>query len=312
MVAVCEARPNRCRAVVVRLLSFFALLSLCHSLVADDARSSEIHKASTSQSARRAAIKAMPVEKLSPKWKRAVAEVVNNASIYRRLPAQVVECDPKLYDFLLKHPELLVNIWEVMGISNVALDRTGKNTFAARDGEGTKAKLATLQTTAESQLVFAEGLYQGPLFRKPVRAECVILLRHGFLRETNGRYYVTAVLDTFIKLDHAGVEVLAKTFQPFIGRVADHNFRETMAFIGSLSRIVETRPEKIERLAKKLNKVTPEVREEFVAISVRMSESSPPSSSKLRSSLKEPAKDDELETRLVQRNEPLPIARRRP
>ncbi len=307
MGALCIARRGRPRAIGSRLLVVLAIGILVQGLSPTRARSAEKHKASTSRASRAAAVKALPLEQLTPDWQDAVSAVVKKATIYRRLPTQVVNCDPELYDFLLDHPELLVNIWEAMGISNVSLERTGKQTYQASDGEGTKAKLVTLRRTSESQLIYAQGMYRGPLFRKPVRARCVMLLRYGVIRETNGRYYVTAVLETFIKLDHLGVEVLAKTFHPFVGKVMDYNFRETMSFVSSLSRTIESHPRAIERLSSKLKNVSPEVRGEFLTIATRMSEDAAQNEPVVSKD-----KRDESRTHLVQRNQPVSIKRKRP
>jgi hypothetical protein len=64
-------------------------------------------------------------------------------------------------------------------------------------------------------------------------------------------------------MEQVGVELLAKTFQPLITRSADFNFRETVAFVGDVSRTAETSPQKILRLKDRLTRVSPEVREEF-------------------------------------------------
>lgn len=303
----CDACWGRPRAIGAQLLILVALALSAQLLLANCTHAAEKNKASTSRASRAMAIKSLPLEQLTPEWQDTVTSVIKKATIYRRLPTQVVDCDPELYDYLLDNPDLLVGIWEAMGISNVELERTGKNTFQASDGDGTKAKLFTLHRTAESQLIYAQGTYHGPLFRKPVRARCVMLLRYATIRETNGRYYVTAVLDTFIKLDHIGVELLAKTFYPLVGKVADYNFRETMNFVSSLSQTMERHPQSIKRLSKKLDQVSPKVRREFQTIATRLSEDSSPGAS-----VASKRNRTRLETRLVQRNQPVPIRRESP
>ncbi len=63
--------------------------------------------------------------------------VVQNPSLFRRVPVQVIDCDPNLYLFLVRHPEVVVNIWQVMGISRVTLEQTGPDSYKGDDAAGT-------------------------------------------------------------------------------------------------------------------------------------------------------------------------------
>ena len=128
------------------------------------------------------------------------------------MPIQVNECDPDLYLFLVRHPEVVVNIWEVMKISNVALGtHRRRHVSGLATGPARCAHVKFCYTDHETQVIYAEGSYEGPLFTRPVKAKCVLILKSGYMQETNGRYYVTSRMDTFIQIEHAGVELLAKT-----------------------------------------------------------------------------------------------------
>ena len=198
--------------------------------------------------------------------------MVNQASVFRRSPVHVSACDPEMYLFLVRHPEVLVNIWGVMGISNVSIKRTGDVTFRAADGSGTLCDVEFLYGDHKKHVIYAEGSYQGPLFKKPIRARCVLIVRSGYVRETDGRYHVTSRLDMFIKIENLAVELLAKTFQPMVGKASDTNFTETASFIARVSRTAEKNPKGMNGLARKLTKLTPEVRKEFSSLSAKVGE----------------------------------------
>ncbi len=227
-------------------------------------------RATSSRAAREDALQAIPVEKLSPEDRQHVVSTLEAAGIFRRLPIQVTECDPDMYLFLVRHPEVMVNIWEVMKISNVALERTGEDTFRASDGAGTLCSVKYCYSDHEMQVIYAEGRYEGPMFIRPVRARCVLALKSGYIRETNGRYYVTSRMDMFIDIEHAGVELLAKTLQPLVNRAADYNFVETAAFMGQISRTSEINPLGVGRLSRKLTKLDPEIRARFAELSLEV------------------------------------------
>jgi hypothetical protein len=245
----------------------FGLVLIC---CAGSAIAASPTQATSSRAARDEAIRSVPLDKLSPDVKDKVAATLAGASIYRRLPIQVTDCDPDLYLFLVRHPEVVVNIWEVMQISNVALKRTGPETFRASDGAGTLCNVKVCYGDHETHVIYAEGSYEGPLFSRPVRAKCVLLLKSGYVQETNGRYFVTSRMDTFVQIEHAGVELLAKTLQLLVHRSADYNFVETAGFLGTISRTAEVNPNGMQRLAGKLANLEPEVRDRFIELSLEV------------------------------------------
>lgn len=220
--------------------------------------------ASTSRQAREDAIRSLPLGRLDAAERQKIVAVVNDC-VFRRLPTQVLRCDPDFYAFMIDHPDVIVNIWSVLGISEVKLRRTGEETFDADDGAGAVGKVEFLYRSHDTHLLYGEGTYEGRLFSKPVRGRCVMLLKTSYLRETDGKYYITCRLDAFMQLDNVGVEILAKTFQPMIGPIADHNFRETAHFVESLFRAAEINYTGMQELARKLKLVTPETRQEFAA-----------------------------------------------
>src|ERR1041385_5788979 len=94
-------------------------------------------RATSTREARDEAHRAIPWEKLNDETQRKLLSVLEHPSIYRRMPRKVVDCDAELYLFLLRNPEVVVNMWQVMGLSNMTAQRTGEFTWKGNDGAGT-------------------------------------------------------------------------------------------------------------------------------------------------------------------------------
>jgi hypothetical protein len=230
------------------------------------------NKATSSREAQLAAVQSIPMDRLDAQSRAKVSAVVSDVTIYRRMPTQVIQCDPELYLFLVRHPDVVVNIWEVLGVTQLKVRQTGPETFQVADGVGTQSMIQFLYRTHDTHLIYAEGRSDGPLFTKQVRGRGLLLLKTGYIREPDGRYYITNRLDTFLQLEPGGVELLTKTFQPLVGKVADSNFVQTAGFLGSLSKTAEANSRGVQRLAGRLEHVQPEVRQEFAAISLRIAQ----------------------------------------
>jgi hypothetical protein len=223
-------------------------------------------RANTSRQARDEAIRAIPLQKLNGTARAQARDVLQNLTIYRRLPTKSIDCDPDLYAFLLRHPEVVVDMWRVMGITEMQLERVDGAHYRVSDGQGTTGQMEYLYTSPGMDVIYSEGTYEGPLYPRTVRGKCLILLRTKYLPEPDGRCTVVGQLDTFLAIENLGVEVLAKTFQPLIGKAADHNFVETANFVANVSQTAETNEAGMLRLARKLNGIEAPTREQFLRL----------------------------------------------
>ena len=215
--------------------------------------------------------RAIPWRTLHPADREAVSEVVGGATIYRRLPSRVADCDATLFEYLVDHPEVVVDAWNVMGVSRLRLDPVGPGRYQASDGAGASGEVRVVHRSGGSggpltMLVVADGVYQAPPMPSPLAGKSVLLLRAEAVEEANGRSYVTAHLDAFMRFGGPATTLVAKTIRPLLVRTADHNFVETVRFASLFSRTAETNPAGMQRLAGALPRVDEPTRREFAAV----------------------------------------------
>jgi len=223
-------------------------------------------KANTGKTARQDAEQSIPLNLLAPADRAKVESVLSNFSVFRRMPVKVIDCDPNLYLFLVRHPDVVINIWETLKISQLQLHQTGDNQFQMIEPVGTKSSFKFVYQNHDTHVIYGEGTYQGPLLARMVRGQAVLVLKTGYVRETNGRYYIASRLDCFLNIQPAGAELLTKAVSPLLGKTVDNNFVQTAAFLGSLSRTAELSYHKVAHLATRLSGVQPEVRDQFVKV----------------------------------------------
>jgi len=226
----------------------------------------DLNRATTTVAARQDAIDAIPTERLTPAGRARVAWVLENTSVFRRLPVRITVCDPGLYQFLVHHPDVVVNIWEQFGVSHLALRQMGPDTYQVTDDVGTSGTIQFLYRSRDTNVAYIDGQYTGRLLGHQVRGRGILVLKSGFVRNLEGKCYVTSRLDAFMNIEPGGAEFLTKTFQPLVGKVADQNFIQTADFLGSLSRTAEVNGRGMLRLAARLERIQPEVRQEFARL----------------------------------------------
>ncbi len=247
---VASGRPGRWAVVLLFILP--AALS-----------AATVTKASTSRDDREQALQELPLDQLTPDARKRIESVVIKPSLFRRMPVNVVDCDPQIYRFLVRYPEVVVNIWQLMGITKVDAERISPFVMNADDGVGTVTKVELVYGDHNTHLLYCEGQYEGPLFRQTLKGRCVLLLKSNYEQKDDARWQVTNRMDVFLQVDNMAVEAVTRTLHPLLGKSADLNFVQSTQFLERISRTSEENGPGMQRLARRLDNVQPQVREEF-------------------------------------------------
>jgi hypothetical protein len=243
--------------LVIFLTSGFALAA------APANSSPEATQGNSSSGMRKAAVQSIPFDKLPADAREKVNAVLSNVSIYRHLPVRVVNCDPEMYLFLVRHPDVVVNIWEILGVAQLQLRQTDIDTFRVVESEGTAANLEYIYHTRDLQILHGKWTYTGPLLAHKITGSCLAVLKTGYTKDAEGKYFITSRMDGFLSVDSGGAEMLARALQPLVVKNIDNNFIQTVAFLGSMSKTAEVNSAGMARLAGRLTHVQPETRQQL-------------------------------------------------
>jgi len=212
--------------------------------------------------ARRRAADAVPLDRMPEPQRTLAARSLRTATLFRRLPTEVVTCDPALLELVLTKPEVMVDLWRTLGISRLALDPTGPGQWRLADGYGTEGQLRLLHQERHARgglLVFhGRGGYTGPLAPKRLTGSCLVVLRHAATDpDPLGRPRQTVQIDAFLDVDGLGLELVTRTLQPLIVRSAAMNLREISLFVTQFAAAAERNPTGVERLAARMARTAP-------------------------------------------------------
>ncbi len=226
--------------------------------------------ACTTAESRTEILRRIPFKSLTPYAQERVRQVLQNITIYRRLPVQIVPCEKSLYDFMTFHPDTMVSIWRLMGVSQMELQELQPGQFYMEDQAGTRGKMECLYRTNDIMLIYAFGTYEGIPFPKKVSGSGLIVLQNAQVRAPDGSTFLAIRLDAFMQIHNEGVETIAKTFKPLVGKVADHNLNQVAGFLGELSQTSVKNGEGVAHMAQRLDKVSPEVKREFADVALKI------------------------------------------
>lgn len=226
----------------------------------------KLSSGTTSKQAKKQAISSIPFESLTPETKAKISGILEKPSIYRRLPITSIDVDPDMYLFLVRYPEVLVNIWQIMGVTQMEIERTGPFELKSDDGAGAKSNIELIYGTHNKNIYYAEGTYSGPLLKRKLSGRAVMILHTKYERGPNGKQRTRNSLDVFVKVENATAGLIAKTLNPIVGSTADHNFVETLKFVERLNETTEQNGVGVQRMAYRLKNLNEQVRDQFVQV----------------------------------------------
>lgn len=258
-----EYRQSRWIRMRTHAIAVILCLVTSQLLMAQDV--SRQFKATSSRAAKENAIRGIPFESLSRPAQQRLAAVIKKPTMFRRMPVSLIQCDPEMHRFAIRHPEVIVNIWQLMGITQVSAERTAPYILKCSDGVGTVTDIELVYGDADTHILLCEGSYDGPLFRKPLTGRCVLVLKSGATPTESG-FQIMNRLDIFLQIDHAGLDIFAKTLHPLLGKSADINFTESMKFVERMSRAAENNNGGMQHMVGRLDNVQPTIKQQFMQV----------------------------------------------
>jgi hypothetical protein len=218
----------------------------------------------SSREAREKALRSLPYSSLTQEAVRRLRPVIDDPTIFRRMPTQTVAADHEFFNFIVRHPEVLVEIWQEMGVTKVETKRSSAYVFHGDDGAGTSCDNELILGSDRLHIYYSEGLYDGPLIARKLEGRCVCVVHGQPSVAEGGLQLVTGHMEIFLKLDNVGADLIAKTLSPLVMKTADYNYMETLRFISQLSSAAQRDPDAVERLSQRLRGLHPDVRAQFI------------------------------------------------
>ena len=212
---------------------------------------------------RQAILDSLPLDRLTVQARNRILEVAEKPTLFRQLPSQAITCDRDMFLFLTRNPDVLVGLWDMMGITQVQSQRTGPFQLHANDGAGTLCHVDLVYGDDRQHIFVVDGSYDGRMVPKPIRGKGVFVLRSSYATGADGQTTVSGTLDCFVQLESLGIDLLARTLSPIIGRSADSNFTQTAQFISQVSQSSAHNPSAMLDIAARLPQVEPPIRKTF-------------------------------------------------
>ena len=213
-----------------------------------------------------ATLQKLPWNELTPSTQAKIKKVASGSPLFHRMPQQRVYADPEIYQFLLRHPDMVIGFWEQLGTTQLSFSEVRENHYVLRETGGTVASIEILYRTDNLCIVYAKGEYRGPLLAKAYQGDVILILRTQYSRDEKNEPMVVCDLDTLIQINSLGADMLVKLLFTSLTKVADSNFEVTISFVSEVSRAASRTPIALKDTAEEITSVRQDVCAEFCDI----------------------------------------------
>lgn len=218
---------------------------------------------------RKQAVAELPISRLHPTAQQKAQSLVKNIGMFRRLPTVSFECDPEVYSYFLKNPDVAVSTWRAMEISQFQLHEAGTNQYRADAGDGSVGTVDLFLQTPTETVIHCDGAFKSPLLPKPIVARSLMRLQTTFAKDKDGRIIGTHTGDVFVEFPSHAVETVAKVISPVSHAIADRNFKQMTLFVHLMSQAMVKRPDWIEYVGDRLDGIPKQKKVQFLEVSAR-------------------------------------------
>ncbi|MCA8986978.1 MAG: hypothetical protein KDA78_05025 [Planctomycetaceae bacterium] len=201
--------------------------------------------------------------RLTSSGRKTAQKVCDEMSLYRHLPEVRFEIDPETYDYFIGNPDLVVSMWQAMGISAIGLKQVSQYQYQMNNTDGTDCKFFYLKRSQNANVVYCQGKFQSPVLKNPIEAEGVVCVYTKFEKHPDGTTFALHSADAFIAFENGAIETAAKLTSPISNYIADRNFQEISLFMHSMHLSMARQPSWVQELTGRIEPVMPERAQEF-------------------------------------------------
>jgi hypothetical protein len=176
----------------------------------------------------------------------AVAAVVKQPTLSAKFAEDEFTAHPKVYTWLLDHPDRAAAGWQRVGVPSVEIDDLKDGRFRWKDENGSDLTWRTVATYADGRVWYAAGQVKAsPLFPM-VSVKAVAVLRHPSKPAANGNEMYTPSIEVYFQTDSKAAQAVLRLFGPAAPRMAEDGAEQLLFFFSGLARHLYKHPEKVQ------------------------------------------------------------------
>lgn len=193
------------------------------------------------------AARLVPTDELPPALREKVKKVLNQPSLVTHGPSEEFTASPKLYRWVLDHPDRAAAAWQRIGIPCQPIHDRGNGRFSWSDEQGSEVVWFPLADSAEARIWYAEGQVRPGALLPTIPVRAVVVLRYKY-PNTDDLTKIQHEVDVFCYADSRAANLVYRLFGPSTDRMAQQAAEQLLLFFGTISQYVGEHPQAAAKL----------------------------------------------------------------
>jgi hypothetical protein len=194
-----------------------------------------------------AAARYVPVDSLPPALNDKVRKVLTQPTLVTHAPADEFTGVPKVYRWLMDHPDRAALAWRRLGIPCQPISDQGNGRFAWSDNQGSEIVWFPIADSSAARVWYAEGRVRPGALLPTIPVQAVVVLRHDY-RETETASKIRHEVDVFCHADSRAASLVYRLFGSATDRMAEQAAQQLLMFFGTISQYLAHHPEQTKQL----------------------------------------------------------------
>jgi hypothetical protein len=188
------------------------------------------------------------MDKIPPGMRHKVRAVMEKPSLSTRGQTETFNGEPRVYQWLLDHPDRAATGWKRLGAKVADIADKGNGVFGWSDAQGSDIRWQAVCCSPGMRVWHAEGKVRPAALMPLVSVQAVVVLRYTECRDTDNRPVIRHQAELMLHTDSKAMSLATRLFGTSAPRLAEQYVSQVETFFSALSWYLAQHPDKIEKL----------------------------------------------------------------
>jgi hypothetical protein len=190
-----------------------------------------------------------------------LGQVTEHASVSARSNGEPFRVRRDVFEYLLDHPEFATHVIRALKIGRYRIWREPDGLWLD-DTAGALVRFHIVYAALGSRVFYLQGRYQ-PAILPAIHGRVVVLLEYTVEPMADGKSRITPAMASFVRIDNAVLEVVARIFRAVIAPRAADVTKRIVVDIAKTARAIDSDPVRVDTALRARPDVPPRELAEF-------------------------------------------------
>jgi hypothetical protein len=186
----------------------------------------------------------VPLQEIPERYREGVKTAIEKPTLFTQGPTETFACAPKVYYWLVEHPDRGVLAWRRLGAPCVMINERGPGRFGYSDEHGSDLVWDTVYQSKDQHIWYAEGKVRPAPLLPLVPVKAVVSLRFSEETGQGGVPMMQQQADMFLFTDSIGAAVAAKLVGAAAPKMAEQCVTQMQMFFSGMAWYLNRYPER--------------------------------------------------------------------